>query len=102
MTKTNSNGGIFILTEYQPTGWPSKGFEIQVNNTFQKDPIKTGSVYQVKNILEAPAKDDEWFTEHIIVRGDNITVRVHDKEVNNWTQPAEWKERFRAIATEGK
>ena len=92
MTKTNSNGGIFILTEYQPTGWPSKGFEIQVNNTFQKDPIKTGSVYQVKNILEAPAKDDEWFTEHIIVRGDNITVRVHDKEVNNWTQPAEWKD----------
>ena len=92
MTKTNSNGGIFILTEYQPTGWPSKGFEIQVNNTFQKDPIKTGSIYQVKNILEAPAKDDEWFTEHIIVQGDNITVRVHDREVNNWTQPAEWKD----------
>jgi hypothetical protein len=86
MTRTNSNGGIFILTEYQDTGWPSKGFEIQVNNTYQKDPIKTGSLYQVVNITEPPAKDDEWFTEHIIVKGDTITVRVNDKPLVNWTR----------------
>ena len=86
MTRTNSNGGIFILTEYQDKGWPSKGFEIQVNNTYQKDPIKTGSLYQVVNITEPPAKDDEWFTEHIIVKGDTITVRVNDKPLVNWTR----------------
>ncbi len=68
MTKPNSNGGIYVMTEFQEKGWPSKGFEIQVNNTY-KDPVKSGSLYHVADIFEAPAKDDEWFTEHIIVEG---------------------------------
>ena len=90
MTRTNSNGGIFILTEFQEKGWPAKGFEIQVNNTYMKDPVKTGSLYHVSDIKEAPAKDDEWFTEHIIVQGDTITIKVNDKQVVQWTQPKEW------------
>jgi hypothetical protein len=90
MTRQNSNGGVFILTEFVEKGWPSKGFEIQVNNTYVKDPIKTGSLYQIVNINEAAAKDDEWFTEHIIVKGDTVAVRVNDKELVNWTQPKEW------------
>ena len=90
MTRANSNGGIFIMTEFQEKGWPAKGFEIQVNNTYAKDPIKTGSLYQVVNINEPPAKDDEWFTEHIIVKDDTITVRVNDKQLVSWTQPKDW------------
>jgi len=90
MTRANSNGGVFILTEFQEKGWPAKGFEIQVNNTYAKDPVKTGSLYHVSDIKEAPAKDDEWFTEHIIVKGDTITISVNDKQVVQWTQPAEW------------
>jgi hypothetical protein len=89
MTKPGSNGGIFILTEYQDTGWPAKGFEIQVNNTFKNDPVRTGSLYHVSDIKEAPAKDDEWFTEHIIVKGDTITIRVNDKQVVTWTSTAD-------------
>ena len=90
MTRPNSNGGIYILTEYLEKGWPAKGFEVQVNNT-ARDPIKTGSLYQVVNINEAPARDDEWFTEHIIVKGDTITVKVNDKQLLEWTQPADWQ-----------
>jgi Domain of Unknown Function (DUF1080) len=90
MTRPNSNGGVFILTEFVEKGWPSKGFEIQVNNTYARDPVKTGSLYHVSDIKEAPAKDDEWFTEHIIVQGDTITIRVNDKQVVQWTQPKEW------------
>jgi hypothetical protein len=89
MTRPNSNGGIYVLTEFQEKGWPSKGFEIQVNNTY-KDPVKTGSLYHVADIMEAPAKDDEWFTEHIIVKDNTITVRVNDKQTVTWTQPADW------------
>jgi hypothetical protein len=89
MTKPGSNGGIFILTEYQDKGWPAKGFEIQVNNTFKSDPVRTGSLYHVSDIKEAPAKDDEWFTEHIIVKGDTITIRVNDKQVVTWTSTAD-------------
>jgi hypothetical protein len=89
MTRPNSNGGIYVMTEFQEKGWPSKGFEIQVNNTY-KDPVKSGSLYHVQDILEAPAKDGDWFTEHIIAKGDTITVRVNDKQVVQWTQPANW------------
>ena len=35
MAAPNSNGGIYIHTEYQDSGWPAKGFEIQVNNTYK-------------------------------------------------------------------
>jgi hypothetical protein len=90
MTKPNSNGGVYVLTQFQEKGFPSKGFEIQVNNTYAKDPVKSGSLYHLSDITEAPAKDDEWFTEHIIVKDNTITVRVNDKQVVQWTQPAEW------------
>jgi hypothetical protein len=91
MTKPNSNGGIYVLTEFQEKGWPSKGFEIQVNNTYAKDPVKTGSLYHVSDVKEQLVKDDEWFTEHIIVKDNTIQVFVNGKQTVNWTQPADWK-----------
>jgi hypothetical protein len=89
--RPNSNGGIFVLTEFQEKGFPGKGFEIQVNNTYTRDPVKTGSLYHVSDVKETEPKDDEWFTEHIIVKGDTITILVNDKQVVQWTEPAEWK-----------
>ncbi len=86
MTKPGSNSGIYFHTEYQETGWPSKGYEVQVNNT-HSDWRKTGSLYAVKDVREAPAKDDEWFTEHIIVRGKHITIKVDGKTVVDYTEP---------------
>ena len=85
MTTPGSNSGIFIHTTYQETGWPTKGYEIQVNNT-HTDWRKTGSIYAIQDVKEAPAKDDEWFTEHIIVQGKKITVKVNDKVINEYTE----------------
>jgi hypothetical protein len=90
MTRKNSNGGIYIMTEYLEKGWPAKGFEVQVNNTYEKDPRKTGSLYQVSDVKEQLVPDDQWYTEHIIVKGDTIIVRVNDKQVVEWTQPGDW------------
>ena len=45
MTLPGANGGVYIDTEYQDQGFPLKGFEVQVNNTYVKDPRKTGSLY---------------------------------------------------------
>jgi hypothetical protein len=98
MTRPGSNGGIYVLTEFQEAGgnvrgsgrFPSKGFEIQVNNS-HTDRIRTGSLYHVVDILdESPAKDDVWFTEHIIVKDDTVTVAVDGKQVVRWTQPPDW------------
>jgi len=98
MTRAGSNGGVYVLTEFQETGgnvrasgrFPSKGFEIQVNNS-HTDRIRSGSLYHVVDVLDqSPAKDDEWFTEHIIVKGDTITVNVNGKQMVRWTQTPDW------------
>jgi hypothetical protein len=98
MTRAGSNGGVYVLTEFQEVGgnarasgrFPSKGFEIQVNNS-HADGVKTGSLYHVADILDQPpAKDDEWFTEDIIVKGNTITVKIDGKQVVDWTQSADW------------
>lgn len=91
MTRAKANGGVYILTDYQETGWPGKGFEVQVNNTYPGDPRLTGSLYEVADNTAEVVKDNEWFTEDILVEGDTITVKVNDKVVARWTQPADWK-----------
>jgi len=102
MVKANanggSNGGVYILTEFEEKGgnvrasgdFPSKGFEIQVNNAYARDQVKTGSLYHVVDITESPVKDDEWFTFHIVVKDQTITVKVNETQTVSWTQPADW------------
>ncbi len=88
MTMPGSNSGIFIHTAYQEEGWPSKGYEIQVNNT-HTDWRKTGSIYAVHDVKEVPAKDNEWFTQEITVQGKKITVKINGKTINEYTEPSE-------------
>src|SRR5688500_614245 len=64
MTTPGSNSGIFIHTAYQEKGWPSKGYEVQVNNS-QSDWRRTGSLYGVDDVKEVYVKDNEWYTEYI-------------------------------------
>jgi len=90
MTATNSNGGIYIHTKYQADDWPRTGFETQVNNT-HKDWKKTGSLYDVVNVKESAAKDNQWWTQHIIVKGNQITVKIDGKTVMEYTEPADQK-----------
>lgn len=100
MTTPGSNSGIFVHTEFQAEGWPSKGYEIQVNNT-HTDWRKTGSVYALQDVKEAPAKDNEWFTEHIIVVGDKITVKVNDKVINEYVEKDPARIRTGTVALQG-
>ena len=90
LAKNNSNGGIYFHTEFQDEGWPAKGFEVQVNNTFARDPRKSGSLYGVADYVQAPVGDDVWFTEHIVVKGNTVKIYVNDDLVTNWVQPDDW------------
>ncbi|MCU1260221.1 MAG: hypothetical protein JWO80_3106 [Bryobacterales bacterium] len=90
MTLPGSNGGIYIETEYQDKSWPTKGFEIQVNNTYKSDPRKTASIYEVQDVNQQLVPDNKWFTEDITAKGNTITVKLNGKVVANWTQPADW------------
>ena len=90
LTKEKSNGGIYIRTKVQENGWPEYGREAQVNNT-HGDPKKTGSLYNLVNVTEAPAEDDKWFTEHIIVKGDHVQIFVDGKKVVDTKIPEQYK-----------
>ena len=90
LTKPGSNGGIYFHTKYQEKSWPKYGFETQVNNT-HADWIKTGSLYGVVNVKESAAKDNVWWTQHVIVKGKQVTVKIDGKTVMEYTEPADYK-----------
>jgi len=90
MTEKGSNGGIYFHTKFQENGWPKYGYESQVNNT-HGDWRKTGSLYAVDDVKEAPAKDGKWWTQHIIVKGRNVQILVDGKKVVDYTEPADKK-----------
>ncbi len=89
-TFPKANSGIYFHTAYQDTGWPSKGYECQVNAT-HKDRKKTGGLYAVQDVMDTPAAGDgEWFDYHIRVVGKHITIRINGKTTVDWTEPADW------------
>lgn len=104
-TMPKANGGVYFHTKFEDSGWPSQGFECQVNAS-HKDPRKTGSLYGVVDVLvlkpgektpkgslmnhmreKSPNKDGEWFDYHIIVSGKKITVKVNGATAVEWTEP---------------
>jgi len=86
MTKPGSNSGIFFHTKFQPEGWPTVGYEMQVNNS-QKDPVRTGSIYNVVKNFVPPANDDTWFTQELIVKGKAMAVIVDGRVLFEFVEP---------------
>jgi len=86
-TERGANGGIYFHTQGQKSNWPDKGFEVQVNNSYDRDPRRTASLYRMQDIEEKLAQDDEWFTLHITVWGKHVNVSLNGKEVLDWTEP---------------
>ena len=86
MTTPGSNSGIYFHTDYQESGWPSKGYEVQVNNS-HTDWRRTGSLYAVEDVKEVFVKDNEWFTEQILVQGKRVVIKINEKTVVDYTEP---------------
>ena len=89
MTKKNANSGIYFHTEFQKEGWPAKGYECQVNNSYNSDPRRTGSLYAVQDFKEVFVKDDEWFDYHIKVDGKHVVITVNGKVTADYTEKAD-------------
>lgn len=85
-TTPGSNSGIYFHTKFQEEGWPKYGFECQVNIS-QRDPKKTGGLYSVRDVANPPAKDNEWYTQEIIVRGRHIVLKVNGETTVDYTEP---------------
>jgi len=86
MTTPGSNSGIYFHTAFKPKGFPSKGYEVQVNNS-HTDWRRTGSLYAVQDVRKLYVKDDEWYTEYIKVQGKRITIKINDSTVVDYTEP---------------
>lgn len=69
------NSGMFFRTQEIIPAFP-KGYEAQVN-TSHKDPVKTGSLYNIKKVFEQLVPNDTWFTQRIIADGDHIVIKVN-------------------------
>ena len=86
MTTPGSNSGIYFHTAYQESGWPAKGYEVQVNNS-HTDWRRTGSLYAIQDVREVSVKDNEWYTESITVQGKRVIIKINDKTVVDYTEP---------------
>lgn len=86
LTKPNANSGLYIHTEYQASDWPKKGYECQVNNSFDKDPRKTGSLYAVLDFKEKIVPDNEWFDYEVTVEGKHIVIKINGKVTADYTE----------------
>jgi hypothetical protein len=97
MINDKGNSGIFFRAGMRP-GVP-KGYEAQVNAT-GGDPIKSGCLYpngefkldkfkkEICLVMDkATHKPDEFFVEEVIAVGDEITIKVNDKETLKWKDP---------------
>lgn len=86
MTFPGSNSGIYFHTRFQEKGFPSIGHEVQVNVS-HSDWRRSGSIYGVVNIDAVPIKDNQWYTQHIIVNGNTVRILIDGKLIFEYTEP---------------
>jgi hypothetical protein len=87
-----ANSGIYFHTEYQETGWPNKGMEIQVNNTHigEGDYVelkKMASLYGVRNVYKSFGRDGEWMTVKAKVESNRVQVWLNGLKTVDYVQP---------------
>ncbi len=85
-TTKGSNAGIYFHTKYQDNGWPKYGYECQVNVS-HSDPKKSSGLYAVKDVADPGIKDDEWYTQEIIVNGRHIELKINGKTMVDYNEP---------------
>ena len=51
------------------------------------DKKKTGGLYGVRDAFEQHAKDNQWYTQEIIVRDKHIVTKIDSKVIADYTEP---------------
>ncbi len=82
-----SNSGVYFHTAFQEKGWPTRGFEVQINNSQASERKKTGSLYNLRNTYKQFVRDDEWLRLNIAVRGKRVQVQLNGMLVVDYVEP---------------
>jgi hypothetical protein len=93
-TMPASNSGIYFHTRYQESGFPETGYECQVINSYPTNAKPnqyierkmTSSIYAIRNVWKAPAKDNEWFHYRIVVQGKTIRSYINNALMAEYTE----------------
>lgn len=91
-TEPNSNSGIVFHTQEQPYGPLLRGYEVQINNSYEREGDfhelkKTGSLYGIRNVYYPTVKDNEWFELMFRVVENRCEVFVNGTKVVDYIQP---------------
>jgi hypothetical protein len=92
-TQPDCNSGVYFHTTYQESGFPEKGFEVQVNNTARGDGgylerKKTGSLYGLRNMYKQLVPDQKPFRMAVAVRGKNVQIRLNGELLVDYVEPS--------------
>ncbi len=92
-TQPDCNSGVYFHTAYQESGFPEKGFEVQINNTARGDGgylerKKTGSLYGLRNMYKQLVPDGKPFRMRVAVRGKNVQIRLNDELLVDYLEPS--------------
>jgi hypothetical protein len=49
--------------------------------------VRTGSIYNVVKNFMPPAKDNEWYTQELVVKGKALAVLVNGKVLFEYVEP---------------
>jgi hypothetical protein len=91
-TERLCNSGVFFHTAYQENGWPSKGYGVQLNNSYggtgkHQEMKRTGSLLGVRNIYRSSVTDGEWFEIRIRVASRRVCVWVSGELTIDYIEP---------------
>lgn len=92
MSEPSSNSGIVFHTQEQEYGPLLRGYEIQINNSYERpgdfqELKKTGSIYGIRNVYYNTVKDNEWFELRFKVVENRCEVFVNGTKVVDYIQP---------------
>ena len=85
----NSNSGIFFHTDFATRDQRlhlANGYEVQLNSA-AREKRKTGSLYAIVDVIQAPTDDTQWFEVHVIVQDKRIVVNIVGRKVIDYVEP---------------
>lgn len=85
-TFANANSGVYFHTQWQEKGWPSQGYEVQVNNS-HSDTSRTAGLWGIQDFREVLVPDGRWFTLTVRVVGQRVQTWIDERPVADYTEP---------------
>ncbi len=86
MTFPGANSGIYFHTQFQEKGFPDIGHEVQVNIS-HTDWRRSGSIYGFVHVDTVPVKDHQWYTQRIVVKGNQVRILIDGKLIVEYNEP---------------